>query len=1092
MNAQHRREKVAVLGGGPAAVTAAFELTATPELRDRFEVTVHQLGWRLGGKCASGRNPERSWRIEEHGLHVWFGFYDNAFRAMRAAYDELDRPPGHPLATLEDAFKGCDEVVLYDRQGDGWESFALVAPPNGQTPGADAGLPDFWEIAERGCRWAIERWDSLTDERPEISNAAAQHRRLSPAWMLDAAATLGAGAGVVGRGGENLLHLAHHVARTGRQLGALPRPLALPGVVKRGPLGQPWSEHLLAILLTRFRDWLWDFVVRDRCQQDPHLRLFFTIFDTFASAAIGVVEDGVLEHGWEEINDRELCEWLASHGAKQVTVGATPELRSPLLRSIYDVAFGYPEGVIANANVAAGTAINDLLRLMFSYRGSLIYKMQAGMGDTVLTPFYEVLQRRGVKFEFFHAVTDLDVSDDGLLLDSIEVVPQVELTDGAYDPLVDVEGLECWPSEPCWEQLKDGERLKREAVDFESEPNPLKRKALTLRRGVDFDSVVLGIPVGALPRLCAKIAKRHTRFQRMLDSAVTVRTQAFQLWLSKTTPELGWAHGTDSVVGCYVEPLDTWCDMSHLIPREGWSKADGVHGIAYFCGVLDERKGESQAAASARAKDNARAFLEGDIGTLWPQSLRPSSGAFDWPLLIDRTRARGAARLDSQYWRANVSDSERYVLTPAGSVADRLGADESGVGNLVLAGDWTRNGIDGGCVEAAMTSGMQAARALIGHERTFSGESPTWLTDPPAGPTRGARARPTARASPAAGAARPTSTSPPGSARGQPTSLPPYIEYGTRATTPPPFASSKGRLQGLVLQGDHARITALCDNVFNAAADGVVEYRPLSDHVLMLTGSFGEVSSLAPGFQDMGFVTETQVSLWLVLAAGHRDGSTFVDDHMCLAVPYIFVDNPMSYLGGREDYGYPKAMGRFDPSDGVGDPVRIEVYGGDFAPHNQAGWHPLLELSRVGDDDTAASHSPVPDAPPDSWRPAREFVSQLLHPPASAGAPSAWPELAFIESVIDDLLDSTARQLFLKQFRDAAICGSACYQAVVEAPVKATSASVLPSLREWQLTVHELDSHPIARELGVTTQTTRLTFELELSMVVEPGVIVAP
>jgi uncharacterized protein with NAD-binding domain and iron-sulfur cluster len=104
-------------------------------------------------------------------------------------------------------------------------------------------------------------------------------------------------------------------------------------------------------------------------------------------------------------------------------------------------------------------------------------------------------------------------------------------------------------------------------------------------------------------------------------------------------------------------------------------------------------------------------------------------GRFDWSLLASDGAQRGAARLRAQYWRANTTGSERYVLTPAKSVLDRLAADESGVDNLVLAGDWTRNGIDGGCVEAAVTSGMQAARALIGHEGTFSGESPTWLTD---------------------------------------------------------------------------------------------------------------------------------------------------------------------------------------------------------------------------------------------------------------------------------------------------------------------------------------------------------------------------
>jgi uncharacterized protein with NAD-binding domain and iron-sulfur cluster len=97
-------------------------------------------------------------------------------------------------------------------------------------------------------------------------------------------------------------------------------------------------------------------------------------------------------------------------------------------------------------------------------------------------------------------------------------------------------------------------------------------------------------------------------------------------------------------------------------------------------------------------------------------------------LLADPRGRNGQARLAAQYWRANTTPTERYVLTPAGSTAYRLAADESGLENLVLAGDWTRNGIDGGCVEAAVTSGMQAARALIGHERRFTGEDPMWLS----------------------------------------------------------------------------------------------------------------------------------------------------------------------------------------------------------------------------------------------------------------------------------------------------------------------------------------------------------------------------
>ena len=1085
MAARLEREKVAVLGGGPAAVTAAFDLTATPELRERFEVTVYQLGWRLGGKCASGRNAQECGRIEEHGLHVWFGFYENAFSVMRAAYEELDRPPGHPLATLEDAFKGCDETVLYDRQGIGWQDFSFTWPRNKQAPGGVYELPGFLEIVARMCDLALDHWDALNAEHPEHLGAVAPCERFTPGWFLDIARGVGVGAGIdSARGGEYLLHLARHLARAARPSGTARRGHV--SRLRRSKIGwvrQASPEHLLVILLTRFRDWLWEHVVREHCQQDPHLRLFFTLIDTFVSATAGIVEDGVLEHGWEAINDRDLCEWLTANGAKQVTVGATPAQRSPALRAIYDVAFGYPGGNIEEANVAAGTAMNDLLRLAFSYRGSVLYKMQAGMGDTVLTPFYEVLKRRGVKFEFFHAVTDLRLSSDGQLLEAIEVVPQVELERDTYDPLVVVEELECWPSEPRWEQLRDGEELKRRGIDFEVDSNPLKRDPITLRRGEHFHSAVLGIPVGALPPICAEIAERHERFARMLESARTVRTQAFQLWLVKPTPELGWAHSTDSVVGCYVEPLDTWCDMSHLLAREAWTPGDGVHGIAYFCGVLDDRPGEDQAAATARVKQNAQEFLEGHVGALWPRAVtKGPGGPIDWKLLADRQSRRGPARLAAQYWRANTTLSERYVLTPAKSVADRLAADQSGLANLVLAGDWTRNGIDGGCVEAAMTSGLQAGRALIGDERRFTGESPTWLTDRASAPGR--------RATPQPAPAKPAQPQPaPG-----PSALSPYVEYGAHTTAPPPFASSRGRFQGFLLEGDRTRIDALCERMLNVPADGAVEYMPLGHHVLMLTGSFGQVSSLAPGFEGMGFVEETQISLWVPLAAGHRDGARFVPDRLCMAVPYIFVDNPMSYVGGREDYGYPKSMGRFDPSNGLGDPLQIQAYGGNFAPGNQAGWHPLLELARVSANAatvTAPGGADV-EVPETRWHGAQDLVALLRQPPADGTAPCVWPDIAFIEELVKDLAHGRARQVFLKQFRDAASAGSACYQAVIEAPIQVSGISWRPSLHEWQVTVHPLDSHPIADDLGVSTQTTRLTFELGMDMIVDPGVIVAP
>jgi uncharacterized protein with NAD-binding domain and iron-sulfur cluster len=75
-----RAIRVAVLGGGCAGVAAACELSRTPELRQRFQVTLYEASFRLGGKGATGRNAARGQRIEEHGLHLWMGFHTRSFR----------------------------------------------------------------------------------------------------------------------------------------------------------------------------------------------------------------------------------------------------------------------------------------------------------------------------------------------------------------------------------------------------------------------------------------------------------------------------------------------------------------------------------------------------------------------------------------------------------------------------------------------------------------------------------------------------------------------------------------------------------------------------------------------------------------------------------------------------------------------------------------------------------------------------------------------------------------------------------------------------------------------------------------------------
>src|SRR5438067_1428488 len=128
-------QKIAILGGGAGAMAAAFFLSAQPGWRERYQITVYQQGWRLGGKGASGRNAQLGQRIEEHGLHIWFGHYANAFALMRAVYAELGRPPQAPLPPWDAAFRPQDYIALAEQRGDGWQPWNLVLPRRPGEPG---------------------------------------------------------------------------------------------------------------------------------------------------------------------------------------------------------------------------------------------------------------------------------------------------------------------------------------------------------------------------------------------------------------------------------------------------------------------------------------------------------------------------------------------------------------------------------------------------------------------------------------------------------------------------------------------------------------------------------------------------------------------------------------------------------------------------------------------------------------------------------------------------------------------------------------------------------------------------------------------
>ncbi len=675
------KPKVAILGGGIAGLTTAFALTRSSDWRERLDsVTLYQMGWRLGGKCASSRGPHG--RIQEHGIHGFLGSYWNALPLFAEVYAELARSPASPLATFEEAFRRDDFGIL-------WESID--------------GRPLAWP----------QRFPSNIQTPSRASHPPAFERAV--AGLLDGLASAA-------------LHLdmAGGVDRTQKTgLVALVRRVAefLAADLARG------GAHPAADLITRAWRPLRD-AVFDLASEVTEVRRALITADFTLTLIKGALDDEVQRLGYDRLDGENYSDWLARHGAHVETI------RSPLALNYINMTYQYPGADTSRPpQMAAGVYLHWALQA-FGYVGDFIWRFSAGSGETLIAPLYEVLKRRGVRFEFFHKVERLTLDPPGKGIQTVDIAIQARLKPDleTYSPLIEVKGLPSWPGEPVYDQLLEGETMRRSKPDLESwwTPWPTQGRR-TLRAGEDFDHLVFAISVGAIPHLCQELLAADPRWRAMVEALPALQTQAMQIWIDKTVEELGWPGslraGESVLTTTFINPLNGHGEFSDLITFEDWPIEATPRGLWYFCGLMSPDEAPPPFAdhdypprQSARVKAQSIQYLQATMGTLVPKStVQAQTGTgdpfgFDFNLLVAPTdpAASGVTRFDSQFWRANIDPTERYVASPPGSTCHRLKAWESGFANLTLAGDWIYTGLNVGSVEATVMSGLLASFAVSG------------------------------------------------------------------------------------------------------------------------------------------------------------------------------------------------------------------------------------------------------------------------------------------------------------------------------------------------------------------------------------------
>ncbi len=306
-------------------------------------------------------------------------------------------------------------------------------------------------------------------------------------------------------------------------------------------------------------------------------------------------------------------------------------------------------------------------------------------------------------------------------------------------------------------------------------------------------------------------------------------------------------------------------------------------------------------------------------------------------------------------------------------------------------------------------------------------------------------------------------------------------------------------LRVLPLRANPYSLEKFCDGYLNIAPR-ICRFEPSMPFVFLLLINYGKMSQAA---SNLGWVAQNEVAFSVPVRWYQSRQDGWVEDQASVS-PFIFVDNEQSTITGREVYGWPKVMGRLAPGVDrwtadpraprrlltletlmfsrlyAGEPLRprllLEVEHEaaqtplQFPPDPANLFAPALELSRLGADalrlawETATGGG----AQLGGW------LTELLAPLASGGELQGNTINVKQFRSSDLLTDQPGGELAPR----GAAPGSACYQALVQAPLRFMSyrgCGLLGDVEQlrgdpsggFRLRLRRTRSYPIVESLGL-------------------------
>jgi len=704
-------KRIAILGAGPAALTAAWSLSE-PGLA--HEITIYTQGWRAGGLCASGRVGEQQW-INQNGTHYLFGCYDATIGLLTAAYEVLAQHGDTRFGTLDGQLVPRDLIVIRQLFHHAWTDWVLAMPRRAGKPGREKRIEphESWEHIGRHV-FSVLRSDELKKHihaaETTAKKSADENGRGIVAGirrLVEAVEERLEGAAV-----DTLSTMIDEAARLFEDV-----LLALDRSGHDGPI------DALATLLAALRDALL-VVLEPLGSVSVDVHRLALLVDIGLTVVLGGLRDRAFTpEGLSALDVIDFRAWLTKHGARHSSVWSAP------ISVWYDSIAAYRGGSQNDPQASTCATLIGYARLM-TYAHAFAYQLSWEAGDSIIGPIVAALQHRGVRFAFFHRVWDVVPSADGARINRVELEQQVALKSGdplSYAPFLDScaePGRAVWPDQPRWEQIStpepghwvgglsaellhtlplDPSHAPKVRPGLESSSYPRLGPTVMLEAGRDFDVVIgaMGLPVygPSAPSLLAGWPALKTAYSTIGSG----ETQSLRFWFRPTLVGLGWTTQAP-ILSAYAAPFATWEDPTACLVSERWG-TDRPHTVAHLFGAFDHAQvpdpGDDLQAPTTAAYLNAAAWSGYAGAMLWPGVASRTE-----PLAID------PAHVVAIQVRANVGLDQLYTQILPGTAAARPLPGATPFSNFVICGDWTRTPLLTGTLEGAVESGVAAAGAV--------------------------------------------------------------------------------------------------------------------------------------------------------------------------------------------------------------------------------------------------------------------------------------------------------------------------------------------------------------------------------------------